>query len=256
LSHDLIPIAHRSLSLTESAFLKHYKRGRFKFENGIAFTGSELPGPGFNFAACVGPCPPLAEVERMGRAYFADATAGWGILVEGGAGHPLEAELIAAGWAVAEDEPAFVRPDLIIDSITKNPPHHIRPVLTEADRSTFQHLCTVAFGAPPELADLIMPSLAFALDPKMGWFLADLNGESVACGGYYRTEQTAVICCLATLPKHRGQGLGAAVTNHCLAHAAERGCVNASLRSGPLSVPLYERCGFRYACQHRTYACP
>jgi GNAT superfamily N-acetyltransferase len=310
---SLLEIAHQSLSLSESAFLKHYKRGRFKAERGVAFTGSELPGPGFNFAACLGPCPPLEEVEKMGREFFAEAEAGWGILVEGGAGHPMEAELIAAGWAVAEDEPAFVMTPLSPDEsakrlrrqdssrtrrgaggegrsmqeqyaqsqipspLTPNPSPHlstnpvgkadhgfvrgegnpkIRPVLNEVDRATFQNICTVAFQAPPELADLIMPSLAFALDPQMGWFIAEVDGKAVSCGGYYRYGQTAVICCLATLPEYRGRGLGAAVTNHGLAHAAERGCVNASLRSGPNSVPLYERLGFQYVCQHRTYAAP
>lgn len=251
-------IAHRSLSLTESAFLKHYKRGRFKAERGVALTGSELPGPGFNFAACLGPCPPLAEVEKMGREFFAEADAGWGILVEGGAGHPMEAELIAAGWAVAEDEPAFVLSPLSARGrgAEGEGDKTIRPVLNEQDRRTFQNICTVAFQAPPELADLIMPSLAFALDPQMGWFIAEEDGNAVSCGGYYRSGQTAVICCLATLPDSRGRGLGALVTNHSLAHAAERGCVNASLRSGPNSVPLYKRLGFQYVCQHRTYATP
>jgi GNAT superfamily N-acetyltransferase len=129
-------------------------------------------------------------------------------------------------------------------------------VATEADAAAFRDVCTAAFAAPPELADLIMPSLAFALDPAMLWLLGFRNGEPVAAGGYYRTGDVAVVCCLATQADHRGRGIGAAVTRACLADAAGRGCTAAALRSGPNSVPLYERLGFRYACQHRTYAAP
>ncbi len=78
----------------------------------------------------------------------------------------------------------------------------------------------------------------------------------MAAGGYYRVNATAVVCCLATPEPHRGRGLGTAVLRALLADAAARGCTSAALRSGPLSVPLYERFGFRFACRHRTYAAP
>jgi GNAT superfamily N-acetyltransferase len=130
----------------------------------------------------------------------------------------------------------------------------IRPLRTEADRAAFQRVCHVAFGSPPELADLIMPSLSFALDPEMVWLLAEVDGEPIGCGGAYRAGSAAVVCCLATLPEHRGRGIGAAVSRATLTHAASAwGSTTAVLRSGPLSVPLYRRLGFRYACQHRTY---
>ncbi len=256
---DLRRVAHDSLSLTESAFLRHYRRGRFHVWNGVAMTGSELPGPGFNFAACLGPTPPLDEIVPVAREFFADAEQGWGVLVEGDVGHPVEAEVKARGWAVAEDEPAFVMPDITagFSPAARGPASlALRPVRTEADRLTFQRVTAAAFGTTAEFADLIMPNLGFALDPDMHWVLGEWAGEPVAAGGYYRSGATAVVCCLATLESHRGRGIGAAITRAVLAHAADRGCTNASLRSGPKSVPLYERLGFRYVCQHRTYAAP
>jgi GNAT superfamily N-acetyltransferase len=259
MSPDLRRIAHDSLSLAESPFLKHYRRGRFRTWSGVAMTGSELPGPGFNFAACLGPTPPLDGILPTAREFFADSEQGWGVLVEGDAGHPVEAELQARGWAVAEDEPAFVMPDISagISASARGPePLAIRTVRTEADRLTFQRVAAAAFGTTTEFAELIMPNLAFALDPDMHWAIGEWSGEPVAAGGYYRKGTTAVVCCLATLESHRGRGIGAAVTWAVLAHAAGRGCTSASLRSGPKSVPLYERLGFRYVCQHRTYAAP
>lgn len=256
---DLRLIAHAALQLNTPPYLRHYRRGRQKTWNGVAFRGSELPGPGFNSASCLTPTPPLAEILPVAREFFADADKGWGILVEGDAGHPVEAELRAAGWKVDEDEPAFVMPDITDGLQPDTPPPTglaIRPVQTEADRAAFERVCTAAFNAPPDLGAIIMPSLAYATDPQMYWLLAEWGGEPVGGGGHCVVGPTAVVSCLATLESHRGRGIGAAVTRAVLADGAAKGCTNAALRSGPKSIPLYERLGFRYVCQHRTYAAP
>jgi GNAT superfamily N-acetyltransferase len=252
---DLRPIAHAALSLSEPPFLKHYRRGRFRTWNGVAMTGSDLPGPGFNFAACLGATPPLDAILPVAREFFADAEQGWGVLVEGDAGHPVEAEVRARGWQVAEDEPAFVMPRIAAESIPTPGELVIRPIATEADQATFQRVTGVAYGSP-ELADVFIPSPAYYRDPDMLWVVGEWAGEPVAAGGYYRVGPTAVVGGLATLERHRGKGIGAAVARMLLADAAAKGCTSAALRSGPKSVPLYERLGFRYVCQHRTYAPP
>ena len=238
--------AHAALCLGGAPFLKHYPRGRFQLWRGVGFTGNSLPGPGFNFAAAVGPSPRLDKIVAEGTRFFAGDA--WGVLVEGDAGHPVEAELRSRGWPIAEDEPAYVLSDLASGEFGP-----FRAFQTEDDRRTFLQVCCTAYGSPPEMAEMFMPSLAFALDPAMGWFVSP--GAEIV-GGYYRVGSAAVIGCLACLPEHRGRGFGARLVRHMLAHAAERGCTHAALRSGPLSVPLYERLGFRYACQHRTYAVP
>ncbi len=258
---DLRPIAHAALSLSESAFLKHYKMGRFREWNGVAMTGSELPGPGFNYAACLGPAPPLDEILPVARDFFREAEQGWGILVEGDAGHPIEAEIKARGWTIAEDEPAFVFPSPLGGEglgvrggpTTKLDISHVR---TEPDRQTFQQIAAAAFETTAEFAEMIMPNLGFAIDREMCWVVGEASGVPVVVGGYFVAGPTAVICCLATLHAHRGKGYGAEVTRYLFADAAARGCQNAVLRSGPKSIPLYERLGFRYVCQHRTYAAP
>jgi GNAT superfamily N-acetyltransferase len=257
MSPDLRRIAHEALSLSEAPFLKHYRRGRFRTWNGVAMTGSELPGPGFNFAACLTETPPLDAILPVAREFYADADQGWGVLVEGDAGHPIEAELKARGWQVAEDEPAFVMPEIGAGHGHPVPADLVvRPTLTEADWRTFQRVASAAFGSPPELADLFMPSLAFFRDPDMHWVVGEWEGEPVTVGGYHRSGRTAVVSGLGTLEPHRGRGIGAAVTRVLLADATAKGCTSACLRSGPKSVPLYERLGFRYVCQHRTYAVP
>jgi GNAT superfamily N-acetyltransferase len=253
---DLRPLAHAALSLTEAPYLRHYRRGRFRTWNGVAMTGSDLPGPGFNFAACLGATPPLDAILPAAREFFADADQGWGVLVEGDAGHPVEAELRARGWQVAEDEPAFVLPRIAVEPTPTPGELVIRPVATEADRATFLRVTNAAFGAPPDLADLFAPSPEYFRDPDLLSVIGEWAGEPVAAGGYCRVGPTAVLAGMATLESHRGKGIGAAVVRALLADAAAKGCANAALRSGPKSVPLYERQGFRYVCQHRTYAVP
>src|SRR5581483_1089084 len=61
----------------------------------------------------------LDELLPVARDFFADCDKGWGVLVEGDAGHPMEAELRERGWKVDEDEPAFVMPDI---TAAINPP--------------------------------------------------------------------------------------------------------------------------------------
>lgn len=251
-------VAHAALSLTEPAYLKHYKRGRFRIWEGIALTASELPGPGFNFAAVLHPgAPALDELLPVAREFFADCPAGWGVLVEGDAGHPIEAELRARAWRVDEDEPAYVLPTLDSLGALPGPPDlRIRQAQDQAGADAFKALTAAAFQAPPEFADLIVPSVSLVLDPEIAVFIGSVEGTGVAAAAYSRSGSTAVLWGVATLEPHRGRGYGEAVSRAALAHAAGRGCATAALRSGPKSRPLYERIGFRYACQHRTYAAP
>ncbi|MBX9628210.1 MAG: GNAT family N-acetyltransferase [Gemmataceae bacterium] len=261
---DLRPIAHAALSLTEPPYLKHYKRSRYRLWNGVALHASELPGAGFNFAAVLRPdAPSLDELLPVAREFFADADKGWGILVEGDAGHPMEAELRARGWRVDEDEPAYVLPDLpgrtpsVSEGVDGTPSLTlaIRLARTEADRRACHAVTGAAFNAPPDFAELFSPPGLFT-DPGVGHLLGSVDGEDVAAVMFAVVGPTAVIAGTATLEAHRGKGYGAALVRAALAEAAARGCTSAALRSGPLSRPLYERLGFRYVCQHRTYAAP
>jgi GNAT superfamily N-acetyltransferase len=251
-------IAHAALCLTEPAYLKHYKQGRFREWNGVALTASEMPGPGFNFAAVLRPgASTLDELLPVARPFFAGSASGWGVLVEGDAGHPMEAELRARGWAVDEDEPAYVLPHLGAVASRPAPPGlTIRRAESQADADVFRALTAAAFGAPPEFADLIIPGPSFVRDPDISLFIGSAGGVDVTAAGYSRAGPTAVLWGVATLEAHRGRGYGDAVSRAALGHAAAAGCVNAALRSGPKSVPVYERLGFRYVCQHRTYVAP
>jgi len=253
---DLKSIAHRALCLTEPPYLKHYRNGRFRVWKGVAMTASTLPGPGFNFAAVLHDgAPSLDELLPVAREFFTGCEKGWGILVEGDAGHPIEAELRERGWAVDEDEPAFVLAE--IRSIAPvELGIRIRHAEGAAGSEAYHRVTSAAFNAPPELEDAIRPGPEFALDPDIGLFIGSVDGQDLTAAGYSRSGDTAVLWGVATLEALRGRGYGSAVSRAALAHAASRGCDTAALRSGPKSIPVYERMGFRFVCRHRTYACP
>lgn len=257
---NLRAIAHDALCLTEPPYLKHYRRGRFKLWDRVAFTASDLPGPGFNFAAVLDEkTPRLDDLLPVALDFFSGSEQGWGVLVEGDSQHPMEAELRTRAWSVAEDEPAFVLEELGRAGTNNSPVDSrlvIRVANTEADNAAYQRITGEAFEAPPEFADSFAPSPGFALDPDIALFVGSIDGMDVSAVGYSRSGPTAVLWGTATLEAHRGRGYASALSRVALAHAANRGCKQGALRSGPKSIPVYERLGFKYVCQHRTYGFP
>lgn len=57
-----------------------------------------------------------------------------------------------------------------------------------------------------------------------------------------------------THPDFRGRGIGAAMTQAVLRHAAVRGIGLAALTSTPLGMPVYERLGFHEVSSYRIYS--
>lgn len=254
-SDPLRQMAHDSLVLAEPAYVRHYPGARFARREGLTLVASPLEGPGFNYATALGTPLKLASLLPIAGDFFGDKPGGWGILVEGGAGSPMEAELQAAGYVVAEDEPAFVLPTI------SRRPRHAPPGLewrVARDRATLADYRTVAmaaFGAPIEMAQQFTPD-GMCDDDALAFVVGYLEGLPVTGAMMALAAGAATIAGVATLEPHRGRGLGAAATLAAVDEGAARGARYASLRSGPRSVPLYQRLGFQYACRHTTYAAP
>ena len=249
---ELRAMAHRVMALGPFPWLRHCVDGRQETREGIVFVAQDLPGPGFNFAAVVGPAPEPERVFALAEAFFAGRAGGYGILVEADAGHPVEAALRARGWQVAEDEPALVLP--AIPEIPPLPPGlSIRAALDEPALQDWARIKTVAFGHLEQSASANVPSVAYARDPDLGLLLGYEGGRAVAAARCFQVADLAGIGGVAVVPECRGRGLGTAITWAVVHEGARRGCRAAALRSGPLSFPLYRRMGFVHVCNHRTY---
>jgi GNAT superfamily N-acetyltransferase len=107
-----------------------------------------------------------------------------------------------------------------------------------------------------EMADACAPTPEYAADPDLGVFVGYHNGRGVTAGQLLRVGPFATVAGVGTLPEFRGKGYGAALTMAALLEGRKRGCVAGALRSGPLSMPLYQRLGFQLVCRHRTYVPP
>src|SRR5947209_4463928 len=109
---ELIAVAHQGLLLGPLPMMRHYPAGRYRAAEGVVMKCWGPFGPGLNKVAVVGPAPPLPRILELAEEFFGPDAGGFGIVVEADAGHPVEAELRAAGWQVFEDEPALVFPAL------------------------------------------------------------------------------------------------------------------------------------------------
>jgi GNAT superfamily N-acetyltransferase len=251
----LSQLAHKALALNPPTLFRYKRDAEFVLRDGVAYIRQELPGPGFNWAAAIGVPVTLDQIRRFGDTFFASRDGGWGVLVEADAGHPVESEIRNRGWAIAEDEPAFVMPAM---PVPENPPADlmVRRVKNVAGLRAFTETAGAAFGTPADLLEMMMPPEASAVDPDLAYFIGYCSDRPVATAMMYRVGPTACIAGVAVLPDHRRRGFGTAITSAAIAAGTAVGCTSAALRSGPMSMGLYQRMGFLPACVHRTYSVP
>ncbi|MET1060559.1 MAG: GNAT family N-acetyltransferase [Nocardioides sp.] len=105
--------------------------------------------------------------------------------------------------------------------------------------------------AMPEFVRVPMGELFVnALDPELFVHLLAREGDHpVACGTVFLDDGTAGIYNVAVPERHRGRGLGYAMTAALMNVGVDAGCSNAILHATELGRPIYERLGFVEVCQ-------
>ncbi|HMF14205.1 MAG TPA: GNAT family N-acetyltransferase [Gemmataceae bacterium] len=255
MSDHLRAIAHRAMALAPSPWLRHTRTGKHAVRDGVVYVRQDYADPGFNFAAVLGPSPPLAKILAVAEDFYAALPGRYGILVEGDAGHPVEAELRAAGWQVAEDEPALVLP-----RIPKPLPApyglEIRKLTDPSDLRRQFEMLGAAFDTPIETMEKMMPPPSLLSDPDITVFAGICDGKYVSGGMSIRIDGIGTVHGVATLPSYRHRGFGRALTWAAVHEGAKHGCATAALRASGASFDMYRRMGFVHVCNHRTYAKP
>jgi ribosomal protein S18 acetylase RimI-like enzyme len=261
---EMIATAHKGLLLGPSPVLRHQAGGRRGERDGVVMKCWGTVGPVLNKVSVVGPAPPLARILEWAQEFFGPDSGGFGVVVEADAGHPVEAELRAAGWKVFEDEPALVLPSLA--AIPPLPAGvEVRRVQDEAGRRDLTRVWAAGFGAPtaegapeltPEAFEAFTPSLACSRDPAVALLVGYVDGQPAASAELFMVGHIAGITGVATVPAYRRRGLGTALTWEAVREGAARGCTCATLAALGASFDLYRKMGFLHVCNHRAYQPP
>lgn len=116
--------------------------------------------------------------------------------------------------------------------------------LEPSEASVHARLAAAGFEAPAEpFLQLMTPSVLAA--PGTRCYLGEVDGESVTTGFGLTLGSFVGIFNIATPPRHRRCGYGAAVTARAVADGVAAGADWAWLQSSPAGYQVYERLGFR-----------
>jgi ribosomal protein S18 acetylase RimI-like enzyme len=258
---EMIAVVHKGLLLGPSPLLRHNSAGRRAEMEGVVLNYWGPHGPAVNKVIVVGSSPPLSRILELANGFFGDDAGGFGVVLEADAGHPVEAEVRAAGWEVFEDEAALVLP--AIPAASRLPTGlEVKRVRDNQGRRDLVQVLAAGFGAPtaegatelpPDALDSLAPSLACALDPDVALLIGYLDGKPVTSAFMFVVGPIAGITGVATVPEYRRRGLATAVTWEALREGAARGCTCSTLAALGASYDMYRKMGFIHVCNHRAY---
>lgn len=132
-------------------------------------------------------------------------------------------------------------------------------IVRVADESHLKEWAAVAgqaFGEPAAIQQArcaVHAAFGFAEDAPLQRYLARLDGQPVAMSELFLAAGVAGIYDVATVPRARGQGIGAAITYEPLLAASARGYRIGVLEASPMGEPVYRRLGFEECCRFSLY---
>jgi GNAT superfamily N-acetyltransferase len=117
---------------------------------------------------------------------------------------------------------------------------------------TWARVAAIGTGFPePFQEELVKLELGVGLEPPERLYtryIAYQDGEAVATSGMLLHAGVAGIFAVATLPRARRRGIGAALTLVPLLEARRRRYQVGTLQATPMGFPVYRRLGFREVC--------
>ena len=131
-----------------------------------------------------------------------------------------------------------------ITSAPAPPPLLDVALATEAtDLQTHRDLVAASFDMPVDVAQRLYGDGCLD-DPDLAIVIGRVDSVPVATAMLVRSDETAGVYNVVTVPAHRGKGYGAAVTWAVVTEGARRGCTHAVLQPSESGYPVYRRMGF------------
>jgi N-acetylglutamate synthase len=122
-------------------------------------------------------------------------------------------------------------------------PAPVLRVLGNEERPVHSAIMAAAFEAPIDLVATMID--LFAGLPRFQMSVAEVAGTAVATAVTFDTGPGSIgVFDVATLPDHRGRGLGTAVTSYAIEQARSADKEWVWLQSSDAGHPIYERMGF------------
>jgi ribosomal protein S18 acetylase RimI-like enzyme len=166
-----------------------------------------------------------------------------------------ESVLSSYGFGFSNDTPGMAV-DLheLNESMPTMAGFEIREVKDEESLRSWVSVFVNGYGRPPDWEsptfDLCMQ---LGLDFPFRNYLGYLHREPVSTSTLFYGGGAAGIYCVATLPRARGTGIGAAMTITPLQTAREMGYRVGVLQSSEMGFNLYKKLGFRHLCQIENF---
>lgn len=226
--------------------------------SGVAWVDSGVPDEAFNYVYRVAPPESGADLtagaarviehfQRRGLPFH------WSVGLHREA--PRDAEVLTrCGLRFVEREPGMGLDLRAADDQAAPPGLEIRAV-TDAGllRAWMQ---AWSCGTPEDVVERwyhVYAALPYGPQGRLRLFVGFVGGEPVATVYVHLAENCAAVHYVVTRPEARRRGLGAAMTRRALHEARAAGCRAAVLCASDLGRGIYERLGFREACQVSTY---
>ncbi|MDX9911057.1 MAG: GNAT family N-acetyltransferase [Phycisphaerales bacterium] len=151
----------------------------------------------------------------------------------------------ALGFHHAESMPAMSVTPATLASTTMPDGYAIREVGPD-DAESWSIAMSDGYGVPRGIGSLFgIDRAAQRLPGALRYFAAEHKGRMVATSTLCLHDGLAGIYCVATLPDHRGKGLGAHLTAEPLRTAWGMGYTTGVLQASEMGAPVYTRIGFR-----------
>lgn len=132
----------------------------------------------------------------------------------------------------------------------------VRRVRTAADLERWVDVSLGAFGDAPSQRPSVLAmerAVGLAADCPRLLFLGSVRGRPVATSMVYTLGRACGLSYVGVLPRWRGKGVGAAMTQAALDAARSRGCRTATLLATGMGEAVYRRLGFKVHGKARVF---
>jgi GNAT superfamily N-acetyltransferase len=185
----------------------------------------------------------LFKVKRVTRLWwFADP---------GNQDADLIKRLVAKGLTFGEGSPGMASDLLKLqDQPPQVPGLTIVPVTTKETLKQWVRTMWIGYELPDSGENIFFDVFAnLGFDLPLRSYIAFQNEEPVAASQLFLSAGVGGIYCVATVPKGRRQGIGAAITLAPLRDARQMGYRVGILQSSQMGYPVYSRLGFQEYCK-------